>query len=143
MKFSNFDYNRFNNELPIVKVTFGDKIENDEEINNFFKEWLSLYLKKKHFIFLFETKNLGMFAFPYIRQGANILKQIKSLKKNYLKFTILIIRGTIIRNLINMLFTIQKPSQIVYIVKDEIEAEDLYIKKCNNENCDDYTCVYP
>tara|TARA_B100000989_G_scaffold224075_1_gene171505 strand:+ start:759 stop:1190 length:432 start_codon:yes stop_codon:yes gene_type:complete len=143
MKFSNFDYSRFDNEIPIVKVTFGDKIESDEEINNFFKEWLSLYLKKKHFIFLFETKNLGMFAFPYIRQGANILKQIKSLKKNYLKFTILIIRGTIIRNLINMLFTIQKPSQIVYIVKDEIEAEDLYIKKCNNENCDDYTCVYP
>ena len=41
--------------FPLVKVTFSESIDTDEDFNDFLKEWLKLYQNKKEFSFVFDT----------------------------------------------------------------------------------------
>ena len=54
--FTEFNYDNF----PLVYVKLNKNIENDEDLDYFFDNWVKLYEQKKKFTFLFDTLECGL-----------------------------------------------------------------------------------
>ena len=114
--FAIFNYDNF----PIIHVNFTNNL-NEQSLNEFFKEWLTLYLKGENFIFLFDTRNIT--EIPNIKYAIRMSQFIKKLKKentyHYLQKSIILINNKKISYLLDFIFNIQKPVAPVYIIKTE------------------------
>ena len=114
--FATFNYTHF----PIVHVSFTNNL-NEESMNDFFKEWLSLYLKGENFIFLFDTRPIT--EIPNIKYAIRMSQFIKKLKKeneyHYLQKSIILVNNQKISYLLDFIFNLQKPIAPVYILKTE------------------------
>ena len=71
---ANYDYSKF----PIVKVTFNEKIENEEEFNDFLKKWVLLYDNKKDFTFIFDSSNISTFNISYVFKMRKFIKRLRN-----------------------------------------------------------------
>lgn len=114
--FAIFNYDNF----PIIHVNFTNNL-NEQSLNEFFKEWLTLYLKGENFIFLFDTRDIT--EIPNIKYALRMSQFIKKLKKDntyhYLQKSIILINNKKISYLLDFIFNIQKPVAPVYILKTE------------------------
>jgi uncharacterized protein YerC len=114
--FATFNYDNF----PIIHVNFTNNL-NEQSLNEFFKEWLSLYLKSENFIFLFDTRNIT--EIPNIKYALRMSQFIKKLKRentyHYLQKSIILINNNKISYLLDFIFNIQKPVAPVYILKTD------------------------
>ena len=110
--------------FPLIKVKFGTKINNYNELNPFFDVWNRLYQEKKYFTFELDTNECGCIPIKYSYEMAKRISQIKKLKTHYLKQTIVVVKSKWIKKLMTLLFKIVKPVAPVYIVSDlEISQE--------------------
>jgi hypothetical protein len=110
--FVNIDDSNF----PLVKVKFGKKISNYEELNPFFDTWHRFYEEKKNFSFELDTQECGCIPIKYSYEIAKRISKIKKLEKQYLLRTIVIVKSNWIRKLMFLAFKIVKPVAPVYIV---------------------------
>ena len=78
---ANYDYSKF----PIVKVTFNEKIESEEDFNEFLKKWVLLYDNKKDFTFILDSSNISTFNISYVFKMRKFIKKIKEFPHQYLK----------------------------------------------------------
>ena len=69
--FADFDYSLYNSH-SIIKVMFYNEI-NEMYFNKFIEEWLRLYKLKKNFIFIFNTKNVGLMPLSYSIQMSQFI----------------------------------------------------------------------
>ena len=129
MPFSKFDYSDF----PLVKVKFSDRIKDKADFEAFLEEWLQIYFKKKDFYFEFETGEIEWVGITYLQELANFMKKVKTIKNQYLKGSILILRNSVVKTLFEMLMKLQKPVATLYIVKNEEEANAVWECIKNNE----------
>jgi len=118
--------------FPLVRVIFGQNIENDSDLDVFFNKWHKLYQDKKPFTFLLDTSKCGNIPVKYCYQIAKQVSNIKKLETQYLQKTIVLIESKWIKNLMKIYFTIMKPISPVYIVKNNSDAESLYFRLHNN-----------
>lgn len=112
-RFGIFDKSKF----PHIYVDFKDNIYKDIEYDNFEKDWLSCYEKNEKFIFIFDTSPVGIVPMKYSYKLTNFIKELKKLNNGLLKYSIIIVNSWYIRQLLKLIFTIQKPIATVYIVE--------------------------
>lgn len=112
---ANYDYSN----QPIVKVIFEKSIKDEEDFNQFLKEWVTLYDNKKDFFFILDTRNVGLIKMKYVHKMVKFIKKMKQFEHQYLQKSIVIVDNTIIRYLLNIIFNLTKPLATVHIVSDK------------------------
>jgi hypothetical protein len=130
--FATFDYS----ESPLIKVKFAKNIKDDEDLDDFMKQWFKLYDQKKYFSFLFDTTDCGLISIRYCYIFSKFLKEIKSKEERYLNQSVIIVNSKWIRYLLKTTFFIQKPVSPVYMVEDENTALQVYNRVINNKSLD-------
>ena len=98
--FAEFDYEK----LPIVRVTFNGRIQNASEFDDFINNWRELYNKQENFIFIFDTRNMGMMGTKYCFKMTAFIKELKKRPVQYLQRSIIIVGNRWIRFLLWLIF---------------------------------------
>lgn len=142
--FADFDYSLYNSH-SIIKVMFYNEI-NEIYFNNFIEEWERLYKLKKNFIFIFNTKNVGLMPLSYSIQMSQFISKLKKEPKQYLQKSIIIVNSNIVKYMLNIIFTFQSPVAPVYIVELNHHTNNNITKILNNNvilNDPDITSIIP
>ena len=142
--FADFDYSLYNSH-SIIKVMFYNEI-NEMYFNKFIEEWLRLYKLKKNFIFIFNTKNVGLMPLSYSIQMSQFISKLKKEPKQYLQKSIIIVNSNIVNYMLNIIFTFQSPVAPVYIVELNHHTNNNITKILNNNvilNDPDITSIIP
>ena len=111
-KFANFNSDNF----PKVTVQYSSRILNDEDYDNFEKDWLDLYHRESNFYFIFDMVDIGFINIKYVYKLTKFIKKIKNFDKNYLLFSIIIVNNWYIQHLFNITFMIQSPVSNVFLI---------------------------
>lgn len=117
------------NELayPIIEVKLNKTIENDEDFNDFLKGWVKYYERKKNFIFIFDTTDVGFVNIKYALKMASFIKELKKQDIQYLKHSIIVSNNWWIKLLLKIIFAIQSPVCAVEHCSnfDKVDVEQL------------------
>ena len=111
-------------KLPYVYVKINN-ISNDLDYYKFENLWLDLYKDKKKFIFIIKINNLGTINMIYAYKMVNLIQRLKKEEIQYLDYSILIVNGYIIRNILNIIFKLASPVAPIYIVDKNDYTSDL------------------
>jgi|TARA_Y100000992_G_C21273939_1_gene498724 hypothetical protein len=116
-----------NNNKIIYNVNFlNTNIDYLEEtFENFIQKWRELYSKKIKFCFKFNTCEIESGPISYCYRFSNFIKELKSEPIQYLQFSVISIKNEIIRYLLDIILSIQKPVAPIYITKSESESNEL------------------
>ena len=106
------------NENNLVKVNFSGNIADKDDYNNFINQWKDLYSEKKNFSFVFDTINTSFVNPYYSYLMACFIKELKKETKQYLNFSVIIVKNYAIRALLNIIFAIQKPVAPVFLINN-------------------------
>ena len=124
-------------EDDLVKVKFNGTIKESKEFEDFIQKWRNLYSEKKEFSFLFDTINTGLVSPSYSYSMACFIKELKKQTKQYLNFSVIIVKNFYIKILLNIIFAIQKPVAPVFLIENNKNNEslikDLLNTKTNEE----------
>ena len=130
--FAVFNYDK----LPFVLVNFNESINNDEEFDDFLKTWLLLYHNSNDFYFIFDTRRMGIISPVYCIKMALFIKKLRKQPYHYLQKSLIIVNDNRIKNLLDIIFTLQSPVAPVYLwLSNSQNMEDIY-KRC--EDCSKY-----
>lgn len=139
---ANYNYTKF----PIVSVKFTEKIDSDEEFNDFLKQWTLLYSEKKDFSFIFDTIDVGYINLSYCFKMRKFIKKLKKFPHQYLQKSIIIVSNKYMKMLLNLIFSVQRPVAKVYIYNynesQPVTYDDL-LQKINNNDLEDFSIVSP
>lgn len=102
-------------KLPYVYVKINN-ISNDVDYYKFENLWLDLYKDKKKFKFIIQINELGNINMIYAYKMVNLIQRLKKEEIQYLDYSILIVNGYIIRNILNIVFKLASPVAPIYIV---------------------------
>lgn len=103
--------------FPEVRVTFSGDID-ETSFNDFLNEWRNLYLDKKYFSFVFDTREMGFPPLSYCYLMVQFLQSMKSQKEHYLKNSTIIISNDYIIYLLNFIFAIENPISDVLVINN-------------------------
>ena len=129
--FATYNYSLYDTK-SIVHVKLNKNIENNNDFNTFLNEWRELYEKKKNFIFIFDTSNVGFIPIKYSIQMSLFIKKLKKEKLQYLQKSIIYVNNNTVKRMLDFIFMLQPPVAPVYI----IDNKD-YIDLILNNNVDD------
>jgi hypothetical protein len=139
---ANYDYSKF----PIVYIKFNNKIDNEDDFNQFLKKWIYLYNDKKDFTFIFDTVDVGIPNISYCYKMTKFINKLKKFKHQYLQKSLIIVSNKYIRYLLNLIFRIQKPVAPVYIynIKNDslCNPYDL-LNNINNNELNEFSIIKP
>lgn len=146
--FANYDTNDF----PQVTVTLGKTIRNTEEYESFTQKWEELYTSKKDFFFIIDARMTGFVLFKYAYKMRDFINKLKSMEKQYLKHSIIIIHNSIVEYTLRFIFSLVAPVAPVYLVysiEDAIKLNNLlifprlnYLSKLNKSDIKNIKHVY-
>ena len=109
--------------FPYIYVKINN-INNDVDYNKFENLWLDLYKEKKNFIFIININNVENVNMIYAYKMVNLIQTLKKKEIQYLNYSILIVNGYIIRNILNIVFKLTRPVAPIYIVdKNDYTSE--------------------
>lgn len=128
----NFKTKFDDSSFPIVNITFGDTIS-DDDVDNFEKFWLKQYSQEKDFYLVLDTSNLKNTPISHIYKLSKFTKKLKCLEKQYLKASILLVNSKLVRGLYYLYLKIQKPISEVHIVSNKEEI-DILVKDILKKN---------
>jgi len=125
--FFKFDYSLF----PLVSVEFNNEeiIENDFEL--FLNCWKNIYSYNKDFILIFDTTNMSIPKLRYCFKMSMFIKNLRKIKNQYLKMSIMIMKNEILCNMLDFIFFLQPPVADVHITKEPMLN---IINKIQNNN---------
>ena len=113
--FAEYNYDNF----PIVSVLFSETISNENEFDQFLKQWLELYHNQKDYLFLFDTRKMNNIPFKYSIKMALFIKKIRKQPYHYLQKSLIVVNNNKIKKLLDFVFTMQSPVAPVYIWNTE------------------------
>ena len=122
--FAEYDTYKF----PQVNIKLGKTIDNDDDYNNFTNEWEKLYILKKNFLFIIDARMTGFVPFKYAYKMCDFITTLKSMKTQYLKYSIIIIHNKIVEYTLRFIFTLVgpvAPIYLVYSIEDAIKLNNL------------------
>lgn len=130
--FATYNYSLYDTK-SIVHVKLNKKIENNNDFNTFLNKWRELYEKKKNFIFIFDTSNVGFIPIKYSIQMSLFIKKLKKEKYQYLQKSIIYVNNNIVKRMLDFIFILQPPVAPVYII-DNKDYIDLILNNNVDEN---------
>ena len=139
---ANFNYTTF----PIVSVKFSEKIESENEFNEFLKKWTLLYGGKKNFIFIFDTIDVGYINISYCFKMRKFIRNLKKFPHQYLQKSMIIVSNKYMKILLNLIFSVQKPVAKVFIYYPKENEEVSYtnlLQKIEHNDIKDFSIVSP
>ena len=121
--FANYNFDKF----PLVFINFSEKINSEEEFDEFLKQWLLLYQNKRNFNFIFDTRNMKDIDIKYCFKMALFIKKLRKEKIHFLQSSFILVNNNYIQKLLDILFMLQSPVAPVYIWRTNIkEKEKIY-----------------
>ncbi len=118
------------NNKKIYNVKFLNTSDSSDDFDKsfyaFLSKWRDLYNKKEQFCFKFDTTEINSAPIKYCFIFSNFIKELKSEPVQYLEFSIINIKSNIIRCLLNLILSIQKPVAPIYITKSIDEMHELF-----------------
>lgn len=114
--FAEYQYDLY----PYILVKFNENIENQDDFDLFLMQWKNLYLKKKDFIFIFDTTNVSLPSIKYCFQMSKFIRDLRKESKQYLKKSIIIVKSKGVMRLLNLIFYLQPPVAPVYLTEDKL-----------------------
>ena len=121
--FANYNFDKF----PLVFINFSEKINSEEEFDEFLKQWLLLYQNKRNFNFIFDTRNMKDIDIKYCFKMALFIKKLRKEKIHFLQSSFILVNNNYIQKLLDILFMLQSPVAPVYIWTTNIrEKEKIY-----------------
>lgn len=130
--FATYNYSLYDTK-SIVHVKLNKNIENNNDFNTFLNKWRELYEKKKNFIFIFDTSNVGFIPIKYSIQMSLFIKKLKKEKYQYLQKSIIYVNNNIVKRMLDFIFMLQPPVAPVYII-DNKDYIDLILNNNVDEN---------
>jgi len=103
---------------PVVEVSMKGVIKNDEDFDDFTKNWVELYERKQDFVFVFDTREVGWVSPRYAFKMANFISQLKKRERQYLKRSSIIVDSWWVKGLLKLIFAIQSPVCPIYYHPD-------------------------
>jgi hypothetical protein len=94
---------------PIVEVNMKGTIQSDDEFNSFMNEWLELYERKRDFVFIFDTREVGWVDPRYALKMAGFITELKRRDRQYLKQSSIIVNSWFIKGLLKIIFYLESP----------------------------------
>ena len=113
--FAEYNYDNF----PIVSVLFSETISNENEFDQFLRQWLELYHNQKDYLFLFDTRKMNNIPFKYSIKMALFIKKLRKQPYHYLQKSLIVVNNNKIKKLLDFVFTMQSPVAPVYIWNTE------------------------
>ena len=129
--FAEYDYSLYETK-SIVKVKINRKIENTKDFDDFLNKWLELYERKKDFIFIFDTSDVGYMPIKYSIQMSLFIKKLKNRDYQYLQKSIIFVKSNIVKRMLDFIFMLQPPVAPVYIISNQDHIP--YILEDNIDN---------
>mgnify|MGYP003643220264 CR=1 FL=1 len=129
--FAEYDYSLYESK-SIVKIKLNKKIENNKDFNDFLNKWLELYERKKDFIFIFDTSNVGLIHIKYSIQMSLFIKKLKKRDYHYLQKSIIFVKSNTVKRMLDIIFMLQPPVAPVYIISNQDNIP--YILEDNIDN---------
>lgn len=117
---------------PVVEVNMKGVIESDEDFDNFLDNWNKLYEKKRDYVFIFDTREVGWVSPRYAFRMASFISKLKRNNKQYLKQSSIIVDSIWIKSLLKLIFTIQSPvCPIIYHSSEKTIDIEEHLKIAN------------
>lgn len=113
--FAEYNYDNF----PIVSVLFSETISNENEFDQFLRQWLELYHNQKDYLFLFDTRKMNNIPLKYSIKMALFIKKLRKQPYHYLQKSLIVVNNNKIKKLLDFVFTMQSPVAPVYIWNTE------------------------
>jgi len=110
--FAEYDTSQF----PLVNIQLGNTIRDNEDYDNFVREWTKLYLLKKDFLFIIDARMTGFVPFQYAYNMSEFINKLKKRENQYLKRSIIIIHNRIVEYTLRFIFKMSSPTAPVYLV---------------------------
>lgn len=129
--FAEYDYSLYETK-SIVKVKINRKIENTKDFDDFLNKWLELYERKKDFIFIFDTNDVGYMPIKYSISMSLFIKKLKKRDYQYLQKSIIFVKSNIVKRMLDFIFMLQPPVAPVYIISNRDHIP--YILEDNIDN---------
>ena len=133
--------NYYYNQNNLIKVRFTNGIEKKCDFSTFIEKWVDLYEKKNDFTFIFDTINTSIVNPYYCYKMANFIYELKKRDKQYLNFSVIIVKNYAIKILLNIIFSIQKPVAPVFLINNNKENELIINSILNSINNDELKTI--
>ena len=104
--------------FPIVQVQMKGTIKNDKDFKHFTDKWLEYYEKKRDFVFIFDTTEVGFVSMKYAFKMANFVKELKKRDVQYLKHSVIVANHWWIKFLLKIIFAMQSPVCTIEYLSD-------------------------
>jgi len=115
--FAEYDYSLYETK-SIVNIKINKKIENNKDFDAFLNKWLELYERKKDFIFIFDTSDVGYMPIKYSIHMSLFIKKLKRREYHYLQKSIIFVKSNIVKRMLDFIFMLQPPVAPVYIINN-------------------------
>lgn len=108
---------------PIIKVSFTGNAGTDENFQAYLDQVQTCYINGGPVAMIFDTTKVGIPSLAHQKMQANWMKENEALIKANCLGTAYVISSSIIRGILNMIFSMQKQPVPYQIFKNEEEAQ--------------------
>lgn len=117
--FSEYDRSSF----PLVKVKIvGVPNDNDNDFDEFLRQWLQLYEEMNDFSFLFDIRELGDVSLKYCVKMSMFIYKLRKREHQYLQKSVIVLNDNKIQRLLDFIFAIQSPVADVFIYNNNTDS---------------------
>ena len=137
--FSEYDRSSF----PLVKVKIVG-VPNDNDFDEFLRQWLLLYEEMNEYLFLFDIRELGDVSLKYCVKMSMFIYRLRKREHQYLQKSVIVLNDNKIQRLLDFIFAIQSPVADVFIYNnntDSIDELELFAHNINYFNLEEYENV--
>jgi len=107
---ASFDMTNF----PVVNVKLSGGIRDQDDFNNFLKEWEMLN-SGDPFVLNFDTRDVGWVSPKYAIKMSNFIKRIKRERNSMLSYSLIRSNSFWTKSLLRLIFSLEKPLAPVYV----------------------------
>ena len=137
--FSEYDRSSF----PLVKVKIVG-VPNDNDFDEFLRQWLLLYEEMNDFLFLFDIRELGDVSLKYCVKMSMFIYKLRKREHQYLQKSVIVLNDNKIQRLLDFIFAIQSPVADVFVYNNNTESIEelvLFSHNINYFNLEEYENV--
>ncbi len=137
----------FNNkDWPFILIQFDNNTINDnifdEYITNLFKLYDMAKSKNERITLIFDLSKVSNVPMKYVLKQGTINKKLNPLSKLYINETYFLTSSKFMKHILNLLFTIEKPTR-PYKVFSNINKLKIHLeKKCEESNINETSTVF-
>ncbi len=124
-------------DWPYILIKFGPTVDQpifDEHIKNLLNLYETAKTKNERMTIIFDLNQLSKCPMKYILKQGAVNKKLNSLSKMYINETFFLTSSNFIKNILDILFTFEKPTRPYKIFSNREKFKTYLSNKINNNN---------